>query len=651
MPNEPINKTPTPTVPPKDAPKPAPGVTSAPAPAVPKAPAPPDKAADGKTPTAPDGKAQPQAGAVKPDPAARTPEAGKTTPDKAADPKAPVAPDGKAQPQAGAAKPDTPAKNDKAQGEKKPAEPDKPNEGKAPAQPDEAADGKAPVVPDGKAQPQTGAAKPDTPAKDDKAQGEKKPTEPDKAADGKAPAAPDGKAQPQTEPAKPDPAAKTPEAKKDADGKDAAKDDKTQGEKKPAEAKAPAQPEAPSGPAAMGPAGTAITQVLEDRLNPPSEKDKKDLPHPGKGETFSVKLHPGYLKPSKFNTFSVDRNSDDYKELRKSIELLGVKEPVLARPGKDGELEIISGQRRHVVAAELNYPVPTIIAAIDDDDAKILVADSNIHREKITSFDLSRALRMKMDAMKHKAGRRRKGETGPDLNSDEMLAKEMGMTVAKLNRIIRLSEASKEVCERVDDGYLSVSLASAISFLQPANQDELLYLMDIGFKPTTAQIERMKKVDKTGKLTGKSMREILDDKDIAPKVVPTPPAPTPTPTAPVTPSQAVPSASAQPTPKEPLPPNPTSAMGPAAATVPASPDVPAADKGEDDPFKGKQERPENLKIILTGDRLRKYFPDVEMTPREVEESIYGALEERRQRQIRQQKKDEIFKGPHKAPSR
>ena len=562
MPNEPEKKTPTPTVPPKDAPKPAPGVTPAPATAAPKAPTQPDKAADGKAPTAPDGKAQPQAGAVKPDPAARTPEAGKTAPDKAADPKAPVSPDGKAQPQAGAAKPDPAAKTPE-------------------AEKDAAKDGKAP------------------------AQGEKKPAQPDKATDGAAPTAPDGKAL--------------------------------------------AQPEAPSGPAAMGPAGTAITQVLEDRLYPPSEKDKKDLPRPGKGETFSVKLHPGYLKPSEFNKFSVDKSSDDYQELRKSIELLGVKEPVLARPGKDGELEIISGQRRHVVASELNYPVPTIIAAIDDDDAKILVADSNIHREKITSFDLSRALRMKMDAMKHKAGRRRKGETGPNLNSDEVLAAEMGMTVAKLNRIIRLSEASVEVCSRVDDGSLSVSLASAISFLRPANQDKLLDLMDINLKPTTEQVGRMRALDKTGKLTEQAMRDIIANKDIAPKkvesAVPIMPA---APTA--APSQPVPAAPATPG-KEPLPPNPTPAMGPAAASVPASPNVPAADKGEDDPFKGKQERPEILKIVLTGDRLRKYFPDVEMTPREVEESIYGALEERRQRQIRQQKKDEIFKGPHKAPSR
>ena len=586
MPNEPEKKTPTPTVPPKDAPKPAPGVTPAPATAAPKAPTQPDKAADGKAPTAPDGKAQPQAGAVKPDPAARTPEAGKTAPDKAADPKAPVSPDGKAQPQAGAAKPDPAAKT--------------PEAGK---------------------------------------------TAPDKAADPKAPVDSEGKAQPQAGTVKPDPAAKTSEAKKDADGKDAAKDGKApaQGEKKPTmpekpkEDKAPVQPEAPLGPAAMGPAGTSITKVLEDRLNPPSEKDKRDLPQPGKGETFSVKLHPGYLKPSKFNTFSVDKSSDDYQELRKSIELLGVKEPVLARPGKNGELEIISGQRRHVVASELNYPVPTIIAAIDDDDAKILVADSNIHREKITSFDLSRALRMKMDAMKHKAGRRRKGETGPNLNSDEVLAQEMGMTVAKLNRIIRLSEAIPEVCACVDDGTLSVSLASEISFLRPASQETIMNLIDINLKPTTRQIARMKDLDKAGKLTEKAMRDIIDDKDIAPKKV----EPV-TPAAPAAPSQPAP---AQTTPKEPLPPNPTPAMGPAAATVPASPDVPAADKGEDDPFKGKQERPENLKIILTGDRLRKYFPDVEMTPREVEESIYSALEERRQRQIHQQKKKDIFKGP------
>ncbi|MBQ7895074.1 MAG: hypothetical protein IJ364_00775, partial [Oscillospiraceae bacterium] len=57
------------------------------------------------------------------------------------------------------------------------------------------------------------------------------------------------------------------------------------------------------------------------------------------------------------------------------------------------------------------------------------------------------------------------------------------------------------------------------------------------------------------------------------------------------------------------------------------------------------------KVILTGDRLRKYFPDVSMTPREIEESVYDALEERRQRQEKMKQKNEIFKDKKAAPVR
>lgn len=181
---------------------------------------------------------------------------------------------------------------------------------------------------------------------------------------------------------------------------------------------AAAKEEAPSGPAATGPTGTAITRILESRLNPPTAKSKKDFPVPGEGEAFSVLLHPAYLKKAEINTFSVDRESDDFKELYKSIERFGVKDPVLARIGADGELEILSGQRRHLIATELNYPVPTIIQQLDNDDAGILVADGNLHREHISTYDLSRALKMKAEAMKRKAGRRGKGQSGPRLDTD-----------------------------------------------------------------------------------------------------------------------------------------------------------------------------------------------------------------------------------------
>ena len=171
-----------------------------------------------------------------------------------------------------------------------------------------------------------------------------------------------------------------------------------------------------------------------------------------------------------------------YSGLVTSIQAGGVKEPVLARLKPEGGLEILSGQRRHLAALALNYPVPTIIQKIDDADAKIIVADGNLHRDKISMYDLSRALRMKMEGMKQKSGRRKKGTfRAEELDSDEKLAQEMGMSVSKLNRMICLSEATKDVYARVDDGSLHLSTTSAISVLKPESQDEVLHLMDLGY--------------------------------------------------------------------------------------------------------------------------------------------------------------------------
>ena len=414
--------------------------------------------------------------------------------------------------------------------------------------------------------------------------------------------------------------------------------------------------------AAKGPAGTQITQVFEDRLTPPDDKALKDLPVPKEGESYFIVLHPGYLEKSKFNTVSVDRNSEDYHELKKSIELNGVKDPVLTRINPDGGLEILSGQRRHMIAKELNYPVPAIIQKIDDADAKILVSDGNLHRPKISTYDLSRTLRMKMEGMKQKAGRRKKGFTAEELNSDEKLAKEMGMSVSKLNRIIRLSEASQEVCSRVDDGSLPLSAASALSFLKPENQDIALHLTDLGYKLPTERIEYLKKVEKAGKLDEMSMRKVLDGENVLdpPKVAPTPEKDSPQPAGKDTqppPQPAVSPVVTIPPAPEPKPePSRTETSGEtshhtgtqAPTSTPMTPATPAEKKQdaptqEANPFKGEQERPEYTKVILAGDRLRKYFPDVTMTPRQIEESVYEALEERRQRLEKQKQKEAFLK--------
>ena len=416
---------------------------------------------------------------------------------------------------------------------------------------------------------------------------------------------------------------------------------------------APAKPAAmPAGPAAVGPTGTAITQVFDARLNPPDEKALKDLPIPKEGESYFITLHPAYLERSKYNNFSVDKDSDNFKELYKAVELAGIKDPVLARPKEGGGLEILSGQRRHLIGTELNYPIPTIIQRIDDADAKILVADSNLHRDKISTYDLSRALKMKMEGMKQKAGRKKKGELGEKLNTDEAISKEMGITVSKFNRMLRMSEATKDVCSKVDDGTLALSIASALSFLKPKNQDMAVRLSDLGYRLSTERVEYLKRVEKAGRLTEDAMRKVLEGENILdpPKVVPLPVKQEKNSPAAVHPAPQV--AATEPSPSPVIPSSPDVAVPPAhvvpTTAVPVSVVNRDASSGtvpeqEDDPFKGKQERAENTKVILSGDRLRKYYPDVSMTPREIEEDIYGKLERCRQMDEKQKAKDSIFK--------
>ncbi len=575
------------------------------------APAPADKAKDGAQP------------AQEPKPAGQgqqKPAEGKDTAQTAAPAAADKAKDGA-----------KPAQDTKPadQGQQKPAEGKDTAQAAAPAAADKAKDG---------AQP----AQEPKPAD----QGQQKPNQGKDTAQAAAPAdkAKDG-AKPAQEPKPADQGQQKP-----AEGKDTAQTaapaaaDKAKDGVKPAQEPKPAQAPAVTGPSAKGPTGTAISQVLPERLSPPDEAAKKDFPLPNEGESIFVVLHPAYLVKSEYNTISVDTKSEDYLELKKSIELNGVKDPVLARIGDKGTLEIISGQRRHMIATELNYPVPAIIQKISDADAKILVADGNLHRPKISTYDLARSLRMKMEGMKQKSGRRKKGTfKAEELDSDVKLAQEMGMPVSKLNRLIRMSEATKDLCDRVDDNSLNLSLAHAISFLKPENQDEVLHQIDLGAKVPVERVEYMKKTEKKGKLNEKTIRDILDGKNVLdpPKQETAQPQPSAPAASDIPPSPDV----AQPAPAP---------DAPAAAQPGQTPEGPApaasaqgqSQEGQE-PVDGKQERPEYTKVVLAGDRLRKYFPDVMMTPREIEESIYEALEERRQRQQKQTEKMTIF--PKRGP--
>ena len=679
----------------------------------------PDKAADGKKPDVPL-KSPEKPAEVKPAPAP-----GPKKPEEK--PKTAPSPE---KADAAGKKPDAPPKPPEKPTEVKPApaaEPKKAEEKpKAAPSPEKAdADGKKPDAPP--KQPEKPAGAKIAPAAEPKKPEEKPKTapSPEKAdADAKKPDTPpkqpekptEVKPVPASEPKKPEEKPKTAPSPEKADVDAKKPDTPPKQPEKPAAAK-PAPAYMP-GPAALGPSGTKITKIFDERLMPPDEQAMKDLPVPKDGESYFITLHPAYLEKSEFNTVSVDVTSDDYKELKKSIELNGVKDPVLTRINPKGGLEILSGQRRHMIARELNYPVPAIIQKIDDNDAMILVADANLHRPHISTYDLSRTLRNKMTAMKRKAGRKKRSEPSADeLNSDEMLAKEMGISTSKLNRIIRLSEASKEVCEAVDSNSLELSIASALSFLKPENQTAVIDLMGLNLKPTVKRVQRLRDAEKSGKLDDKTIRDILEDKDLQPVKPPEPPKseppkPEPTQTAPpfpvasmVTPSTPTPPAqtantppvtptptpptqpintppvtsttTAPPAPPEmkpviqeppkqepaPQPPVMQTAEKPDTAPEPASNGIPlnADEKKQDEPKTAADEEPiehnsqrDNMyatKVTLGGDRLRRYFPDVTMTPMQIVESIYSALEDRRQREARAKQKTEILHPSKPVPTR
>ena len=470
------------------------------------------------TPTEPPTEAKPPAAAALPIKAAEVNKAGGPTENgkPASAPLAPIKPDeGK--------KPVEPAKDDKAAKDGKPAAappaPIKPDESKKPTEPakdDKAAkDGKPAAAPPAPAKQDEGK-KPAEPVKDDKATKDGKP-----AAAPPAPIKPDEGKKP-AEPARDDKAAK--------DGKPAAVPPtpaKQEESKKPpestkaAEAQKPVeQPKEPATAAtrtADGPKGSAVTKVFEDRLDAPTEADLFKLPIPNEGEIFSMAVHPAYLRDFLDHPFTVNRETQDYKDLFESIKTYGIREPILCRPGRNGGLEIISGHRRHDIGAQLNYPIPVLIERVDEDDAQIQCVDGNLHRKDIPISELARAAQMKLDALKRKAGRRSKADIlagkEPMKRSDEQVGEDLGMSRASVQRLMRVNQLEEPLKKMVDKKELPLDTAEQISHMKPTEQKALADAIEKegGKVPSKTEAVKLKEESRAGTLTTQKI-----EKSVAP---------------------------------------------------------------------------------------------------------------------------------------
>ena len=227
--------------------------------------------------------------------------------------------------------------------------------------------------------------------------------------------------------------------------------------------------------------GVRVTEIFEDRLDYPDEKALNSLPIPKEGEGFSMRLHPAYFYQFLDHPFSVNREVKDYIELYESIRDNGINEPVKARPREKGGLELISGHRRHDIASRLNYPVPVIIAQVDDDTARVEVVDGNLHRMDIPTSELARAAKMKMEALARKAGRRSKMEqlTSPEpkKRTDQIVAEDMGISRNQVNRLVKINDLVPELKQQVDDKKLPFNTAVELAYLKPDEQTKVVDVM------------------------------------------------------------------------------------------------------------------------------------------------------------------------------
>ena len=223
------------------------------------------------------------------------------------------------------------------------------------------------------------------------------------------------------------------------------------------------------------------------------------------------------LVPFKEHPFKV---VDDEAMLRttESIAQYGVLTPLIVRPLEDGSYEIISGHRR-AHAAELAglTEVPVLVRRMDDDAATVLMVDSNLQRENILPSERAFAYKMKLEAMKHQAGRpvqenySQVGNNSGKLSSEEM-AEELGTSKNQIFRFIRLTYLAPEVLDMVDQKQISFNPAVEISYLKAEEQEMFLQAMDeVQAAPSLSQAQRLKRLSQEGGFTLDAAREIMNE--------------------------------------------------------------------------------------------------------------------------------------------
>ena len=211
------------------------------------------------------------------------------------------------------------------------------------------------------------------------------------------------------------------------------------------------------------------------------------------------------------------RDDEEMEKLAESITQHGVLMPGLVRPRAAGGYEIVAGHRRKFASMKAGIrEMPVIVRDMDDDTAVILMVDSNVQRENVLPSEKARAYKMKLDAIKRKAGRPSKENSGQlDQNfcnpySVEKIAQDEGESTKQVQRYIRLNELIPELLEMVDGNEIKFNPAYELAFLRTEEQAVLYDILQAEeVTPSLSQAQRLKRASQEGRLSEQDIAAIM----------------------------------------------------------------------------------------------------------------------------------------------
>lgn len=247
--------------------------------------------------------------------------------------------------------------------------------------------------------------------------------------------------------------------------------------------------------------------TVDDLFSTQESRDAEKL-----GKVVNIKIQD--IDDFEEHPFKVIENNEMY-DLAKSIKDNGVLVPAIVRKKDNGRYEMIAGHRRKFASeiAELET-LPCIVKDLDDNEATIVMVDSNMQREKILPSEKAFAYKMKLEAIKHQ-GKANSTSVGfqQKLNgttSRKIIAQEVGESEDKVRKYIRLTELIPELLEKVDNDEIALTPAVELSYLTKDEQLEVLDNIECYVAtPNHSQAIEMRKLSAEDKLTPENIENIM----------------------------------------------------------------------------------------------------------------------------------------------